>query len=118
MTSSCGGVTGSAGTGYWSQAVDVRLGVVGSPSPVCQMPAPLFWNQSVGSPSALAVWKPQIPMPVYSHMLPAGVAPGLLAGCRTPAHPPLFQSKLQGILSTPRLGPVGLATIPLSSTPL
>jgi hypothetical protein len=97
-----------------SQAVDVVSGVKVSPSPVCQMPAPLFWKRGDASPSAIAVWKPHSPSPLYSQVTCAPPTPASLLGWRTGVKPPLFASKLNGTLS-PADGPEALARIPLSS---
>src|SRR3989454_9431452 len=96
----------------------LALGVAGSPSPVCQMPAPLFWNRGFELPSGMAVWKPQVPLVTYSQVS-GGAPPDRLVGCRNPNQPPLLRSKLQGTLSPVAVGvgPVLENRIPLSRTP-
>ena len=53
-------------------------GVLGSPSPVCQMPAPRFWNRgALVLPSEIAVWKPHFPSRLYSQIGTAGKVVGV-----------------------------------------
>src|SRR2546425_9024507 len=109
------------------------------------MPPPPFWNHGRESPSARAVWKPQVPVwklhvppvpqsagakhcprgvgppehsppPLYSHT-GFGLMPlGLLKLWRTGNQPPSLLSKFQGTLS-PALVPVDSARMPRSSRP-
>src|SRR6266700_3031719 len=94
-------------------------GVVGSPSPVCQMPPPPFWNQGVARfGSAFDDWKPQVPLfpqsavakhslpgdgppeqtppPLYSHTGLGFTPVGLLNAERSGNQPPSLLSKFQG----------------------
>src|SRR5262245_18664470 len=108
-------VSGSVGCVWFSQAVATPLGVVGSPSPVCQTPkagvhvppparhgpagAVVHGVPFAAPPTqiALTVWKPHRPRPVlYSHSgLLLGEA-AVLAEWRNALHPPLFWSKVHG----------------------
>ena len=102
-------------TVMWLSQMLLLPGVVGSPSPVCQMPAPLFWNRGFELPSGMAVWKPQVPVVTYSQVS-ARAPPARLVGCLNPNQPPLLRSKLQGTLSPAAVGvgPVVENRIPLS----
>src|SRR6267154_2925362 len=108
-------VAGSPATRWLSQAAAVGDGVAALPSPLCQMPAPRFWNPAVGSVSAMAVWKPQTPPRTHSQVEFEVVVPGRLKGERKVVNPPLLASKLNGALSA-ALGDV-VARMPRSSTP-
>src|SRR5262245_40589607 len=115
-TSSNVGVAGSCGYGYSSQ---IRPdGVAGLVSPVCQMPAaPGAWKRSAALPSGMAVWKPQAPDLVYSHMLVGPMPiPTLLSGWRRPSQPPLLRSKSNGTLWSGSAGVVEFR-MPRSSAP-
>src|SRR6267143_1135524 len=73
-------------TPWLSQAVAAAPGVVGSPSPVCQMP------YEVAPAGPAEVWKPQIPPVLYSHTGLAGIPAARLDGCRIATQPPLLVS--------------------------
>src|SRR6266571_8637102 len=121
-------------------------GVVGSPSPVCQMPPPPFWNQGVARiGSAFDVWKPQMPLlnrqvppvpqsavakhslpgvgppeqtppPLYSHT-GLGLTPvGLLNTERSGNQPPSLLSKFQGT-SLPHFPPAPQSASVLQPAP-
>src|SRR5215510_2546833 len=112
------GVVGSLATRWLSHGV-VAIGVFGSPSPVCQIPPPLFWNPGVvrlAGLSRMELWKPQTPIPVYSHALAAIPGAGRLNGSLNGMNPPLLTLKFQGTRS-PALGPEAAARIPLLRTP-
>src|SRR5262245_57109873 len=108
-------VSGSPGCVWFSQAVATPLGVVGSPSPVCQTPkvglqvppparqaptgAVVHGVPFAAPPTqiALTVWKPHRPRVVlYSRRGLLLNAPAVLEGCRKALNPPLFWSKFHG----------------------
>src|SRR5882724_9262260 len=109
-------VAASPATRWLSQAEAEADGVAALPSPVCQMPAPRFWNPAARSESAMAVGKPQTPPRTHSQVGLEVVVPARLKGERKVVNPPLLASKLNGALS-PALGDV-VARMPRSSTPL